>query len=84
MIEQSLGEIDGAIQYNGILEECRKKKVDGASQLSLEESISTRAKRRRSSEKVRIQTLYCYQKVLLSTSTTTGMQVKWIPQSEMD
>ena len=35
---------DGAIQYNDIIEECRKKKVDGASQWPLEEWISTLAK----------------------------------------
>ena len=28
---------DGAIQYNDIIEECRKKKFDGASQWSLED-----------------------------------------------
>ena len=37
-------DIDGAIQYNDIIEECKKKKVDGASQWSLEEWISTLAK----------------------------------------
>ena len=36
--------IDGAIQYNDIIEECKKKKLDGASQWSLEERISTLAK----------------------------------------
>ena len=37
--------IDGAIQYNDIIEECRKKKkFDGASQWSLEDWISTLAK----------------------------------------
>ena len=35
---------DGAIQCNDIIEECRKKKFDGASQLSLEDWISTQAK----------------------------------------
>ena len=35
--------IDGAIQYNDIIEECRKKKFDGASQWSLEDWISTLA-----------------------------------------
>ena len=41
--------IDGAIQYSDIIEECRKKKkkFDGASQCSLEDWISTLAKRRR-------------------------------------
>ena len=37
-------DIDGAIQHNDIIEECRKKKLDGASQWSLEEWISTLAK----------------------------------------
>ena len=37
-------EIDGAIQYNDIIEECRKEKFDGASQWSLENWISTLAK----------------------------------------
>ena len=36
-------EIDGAIQYNDIIEECRKK-FDGASQWSLEDWISTLAR----------------------------------------
>ena len=40
--------IDGAIQYNDIIEECRKKKFDGASQWSLEDWISTLAEGRRS------------------------------------
>ena len=31
-------DIDGAIQYNDIIEECRKKKVDGNSQWSLEKN----------------------------------------------
>ena len=34
-------DIEGAIQYNDIIEECRKKKFDGASQRSLEGWIST-------------------------------------------
>ena len=37
-------DIDGAIQHNDIIEECRKKKLDGASQWSLEEWKSTLAK----------------------------------------
>ena len=40
-------DIDGAIQYNDILEQCSEKKV-GASQWPLEDWISTLAKRRRS------------------------------------
>ena len=35
---------DGAIQYNDIMEECRMKKFDGASQWSLDDWISTLAK----------------------------------------
>ena len=35
---------DGAIHYSDIIEECRRKKFDGASQWSLEEWISTLAK----------------------------------------
>ena len=35
---------DGAIQYNDIVEECRKKKFDGTSQWSLEDWTSTLAK----------------------------------------
>ena len=37
-------DIDGAIQYNDIIEECRKKKFDDASQWLLEDWISTLAK----------------------------------------
>ena len=36
--------IDGAIQYNDIIEECKKKQFDGAVQWSLEDWISTLAK----------------------------------------
>ena len=36
-------EIDGAIQYNDIIEECRKKKFGGSSQRSLEDWISNLA-----------------------------------------
>ena len=38
-------EIDGAVQYNDIIEECRKKKLDGASQWLLEDWMSTLTKR---------------------------------------
>ena len=36
--------MEGAIQYNDTIEECMKKKFDGASQCSLEDWISTLAK----------------------------------------
>ena len=36
--------IDGAIQHNDIIEECKRKKFDDASQLLLEDWISTLAK----------------------------------------
>ena len=43
---------DGAIHYSDIIEECRRKKFDGASPWSLEDWISTLA--RRSEEKISI------------------------------
>ena len=46
--------IDGAIQYNDIIEERRKKKFDGPSQWSREDWISTLAKGEGSLEKVSI------------------------------
>ena len=44
MIKQSFEEVDGAIQHNDIIEECRKKKFDGTSQWSFEDWMSTLAK----------------------------------------
>ena len=44
--------IDGAIHYNDIIEECRKKKFDDASQWPLEDWISTLAKGGGSKKKI--------------------------------
>ena len=42
--KQVLRGLDGAIQYNDLVEECRNKNFDGASQWSLEDWISKLAK----------------------------------------
>ena len=47
-------ETDEAVLFDDVLEECRKRKVDGASQWSLNDWISILAKRRRSQQKVSI------------------------------
>ena len=75
-----------AVLFDDVLEECRKKKFDGASQWSLNDWISILATRR-SQQKVKdiqeimllilsCKTMYCYQKVLLSTSTTSGTRMQ--------
>ena len=98
-------EIDGAVLFDDVLEECRKKEFDGASQCSLNDWTSILAKgggakkrfqyclnpnsssTSRTSEQFKdiqeimllilsCKTRYCYQRELLSTSTTAGMQVK--------
>ena len=81
-------EFDGAVLFDDVFEECRTKKFNDASQWPLEDWISKLAKRDRSQEKVSIllesnlfqplpvpqsKTMYCYQKVLLNTSTRSRM-----------
>ena len=44
MMIQSLPKLDGAVLFDGVLEECRKKKFDGASQRSVNDWISILAK----------------------------------------
>ena len=54
MIKQSLGKSSEQFYFDDVLEECRKKKFDGASQWPLNDWISILAKRRRRQEKVSI------------------------------
>ena len=71
---------DGAIHYSDVIDECRKKKIDDASQWSLENWISALAKRRRRKEKISIlreSKLFQSVPVRSSNSRTFRRQCCW-------